>query len=1094
MGGGASVAKREELPKYLQTLRKGQSPKLLKTLVLVEALSSANENKEYLCGPSLGLISELCDILNRDFGDARDAALRIINNLSSQPNNNAELLDSSHGLVVLLSKILASAPGPSKVIAFTILLNLGSGPHAASTLLNPLQGLLPAIIDVLAIDDKELSKYCISLMGVLFMPKEGAASIGAVGAQLLPSLTHILLHRRGSLHSKTVNVVKRLLETCVADTRVVASSPDLGLLNALLMVTNDRNNESNHGKALQAMKFILSEEASVLNVAVTGNGLISGVAKLLTVETTATDAMSVVDAVLAVKSSVSRHYLALADSGIGAALSELLGNKLAPLSQKIWAISCLRVLLSIDDNRKLLGAEKLSLIPLLVSYVRSNTPELMQDGLVCLTLFAVEQTLIPQMVVPKYRLLPTIADIIKSDKGELRCAALGFLKYVAVVPTVREEICSYQLGIMSTIGLLLQEQSGEAVHLALLLLYFISEAVEDQVWFSAAELNILPQLVAMTGVDSRKSPEMKDNKKIAHFIIKNMSKTPENRQYMASPKVGLIPVLIQKCKANGKKMTEFAVETLSNIVEDCGIVCEAFSTYEFYPFLIDLIRNNEISPKYWSAESVESVGLSMLMNVCQWPQSHAPLLRMADTLPALSLIAAGEADIQAIKAVLTLALLIGSSEEKTHEEILKSNNICLRTMGTVLVNHTRSSRNLTAAPIFPMKLTLRALSMLSIADCNKSIILASPKLVNDLCGSIREFVNTSASAKFSFDYEIAKRVAESILYVLLGITLAFPSSTALLASDSFEEPTGLLESLDLIKGTDMHPVSKQTAAMLAWRLRNSMVDEDESVSRNFIAIIYSWPPSQTSRPELLECFAISLQSMNFNVIMIEDGNCRNVQEGPSSWNLPPDKAFPDTILARCSAAVIALSSGLSDSPNSSLMVQTAKAMEASGDLAIEYVCLESDFPLMKLDKKEGMKCCSMWLKSAIGKSKIRSLWALSNVEPASNKIGEAFDGIKQLRGAAVPIKRKNKKPAVYSKKEPRGNERRFDIAWGILQTPHKAKQKEELQNLIASIGVYNSKDLQLCDFDDLMCMSKLLKKLQMRNFNELLFDVVVDSA
>lgn len=1082
------MAKREEVPKYLQTIRKGQPSKLVKTLALVETLSSSNENKEYLCASALGLVLELCDILNKDQGEARDMCLKIFFNLSSQPANNVELMNPQYGLPALLANVLSTAPPPAKITAFSILLNLGAAQQSANKLLNPLHGLMSAIIAVLSIGDKELSKYAISLLACLFMAPGGASALGSGAAKLLTPMTHILLNNSGSLQGKTVSVVRRFAETAAPDVRIAASAPQLGLLNALLLIANDRSSETNHGKALQAIKFILSEEASVASVAVTGNGLIEGISKLCTQDSTAVDALAVLDMALASKISSCKAYLALADAGIGSVISEFLGDKKGLLDRKVWAVAALNNLLSVEDSRKLLGTEKLSLIPLLVSYVRSRIPELIKPVIMSLSIFATDESLIPQMTIPKYELLHNLTNIISTDKADLRYHALGFLQNAAASASVREEICSYRLGLMQHIAPILEEGTGETVFMALNLLYVLSKSEEDQVWFSAPDLGILPVLVKLAGGENNnKSPDAKNEKKYAYTIIRNMSKTPANRHYMASSKVCLIPFLIEKCKGSGKKKSELAIETLANIAEDSCAVCDAFSNYEFYQFLVDIVHTCDYSPSKWSAESVESIALTLLMHVSQWPQSHPPLLKIADTVPTLNLLAAGKC-VQGVKAVLALALLLGSSEDPADESLLADGNICLRTVNTVFIDQARSSRNLTIAPSFPLKVTLRALWMLSLSDINKITILASPKLIKDLCGALTAFINTPQSARFSSDYEIAKRVTETILDVLLSLTMAFTSSSTLLASDWLRDPESLRESLKALNSSDINIDAQQTAALLSWRLSNLKVDEEEAIARNFIAIIYSWPVSLRTSPELIECFALSLKSMNYNVVLIENGRCKNMPD-LSSWDLPGDVSFPANILARCSAAVVAVSSSLNNSPSCRLIVQTAVDLRSSDGLDIEFISLEPDFSLECLDKKLGKKCCSSWLRSVIGKNvKIRPLYTIANIEPVSNKIGESFDGIKELRGAVVS--RRKKKPVEYSKKDPRGNERRYEIAWGILQVPNKAKKIEELMSLIASIGVYNAMDLQLCDFDDLVCISKLLKKVQMRNFNEMVFDKV----
>ena len=637
-------------------------------------------------------------------------------------------------------------------------------------------------------------------------------------------------------------------------------------------------------------------------------------------------------------------------------------------------------------------------------------------------------------------------------------------------------------------GSILEQNTGEAVLLTLNILHVSSKCEEDQTWFSIPDMGILPALVKIASSQKSDNPERKQEKKLSFLVLRNMSKTPSTRQYMATPRINLIPFLIEKCKGSGKKKSEFALETLSNIAEDSDVVCDAFANYDFYPFLVDIVRSHETASSEWAADSIESIALTLLMHISQWRQSHSLLLKVDDTISALVHLAKGQ-DVQSMKAVITLAMLIGSSEDPQDQDILKNGHICLRTLGLVYPKNTRSSRNLSNQPKFPMKLTLRAVWLLSISDSNKEIMMSSSKLVSDLSVTVRTFVDTPSANKFDYDYEVAKKVVELVLDVLLSISLAFPDSLALTSSDAFIDCQQLALSLQDIQNTDIHDNFKQSALMLSWRIKNAQLEEDEMFSRHYIALIYDWPHYQSSRPELLECFALSLKSMNYQVVLVENGKCKDLPE-LSAWDLLADKAFPAAILARCSAAVVALSGGFNDSPSCRLMLKTALEIQDKEGFAIEYVSTDPDFSLEVSEKKLGMKSCSTWLRKAIGNVRIPSLWSVTNVEPVSNKVGEAFDGIKELRGKVAP--RKRKKAVQYTKRDPKGNERRYDIAWGILQVSNKAKDFNELSKLVSSIGAYSSLDLQLCDFDDLICMSKLLKKIPMRNFVELVLDTAPD--
>ncbi len=124
-----------------------------------------------------------------------------------------------------------------------------------------------------------------------------------------------------------------------------------------------------------------------------------------------------------------------------------------------------------------------------------------------------------------------------------------------------------------------------------------------------------------------------------------------------------------------------------------------------------------------------------------------------------------------------------------------------------------------------------------------------------------------------------------------------------------------------------------------------------------------------------------------------------------------------------------------------------------------------------------------WLRDFVGDSKVYQLTNVAQIEATSNKIGEQFDNLKALRGGGT-----HNKKLKYTKKPVDGNEDRYSAAWAIFQNPKKCLDQDSLNALITNIGVFAPVDLQECDFEDLLSIANLLKKIQRRNFIELVFD------
>lgn len=168
-------------------------------------------------------------------------------------------------------------------------------------------------------------------------------------------------------------------------------------------------------------------------------------------------------------------------------------------------------------------------------------------------------------------------------------------------------------------------------------------------------------------------------------------------------------------------------------------------------------------------------------------------------------------------------------------------------------------------------------------------------------------------------------------------------------------------------------------------------------------------------------------------------------------------------------------------------------MRESRHMSMKFVNLQSHFYLEPpSDKRLPSSVMPAWLCAAVADSKVYPMGSPQQFDAASKTIGESLDSLRDLRGAAsapaldVPVR--------YTKKELRGNEKRYALAWTLLSIPKHAEDTVALVALEAKLGVYCADDIMECDLDDLLSIANALKKIQRRNFIELILDAETASA
>jgi hypothetical protein len=131
-----------------------------------------------------------------------------------------------------------------------------------------------------------------------------------------------------------------------------------------------------------------------------------------------------------------------------------------------------------------------------------------------------------------------------------------------------------------------------------------------------------------------------------------------------------------------------------------------------------------------------------------------------------------------------------------------------------------------------------------------------------------------------------------------------------------------------------------------------------------------------------------------------------------------------------------------------------------------------------------------WMRTAIGDGKIYQMTSPAQFDATSRIIGETLDGLRTLRNVISSVSLEV--PVRYTKKDFVGNEKRYALAWTLLCVPKHVEDAAALAALEARLGVYCADDILACDRDDLLAIANALKKIQRRNFIELILDADIE--
>jgi hypothetical protein len=131
------------------------------------------------------------------------------------------------------------------------------------------------------------------------------------------------------------------------------------------------------------------------------------------------------------------------------------------------------------------------------------------------------------------------------------------------------------------------------------------------------------------------------------------------------------------------------------------------------------------------------------------------------------------------------------------------------------------------------------------------------------------------------------------------------------------------------------------------------------------------------------------------------------------------------------------------------------------------------------------------MRAAIADSKIYPMASPAQFDATARIIGEALDSLKELR--SITSSASFELPVRYTRKDYAGNEKRYALAWALLSVPRHAEDAAALVALEARLGVYSADDIVQCDLDDLLAIANALKKIQRRNFIELILDAEIES-
>jgi hypothetical protein len=901
MGGGASaVPTRHELPKYVLEIRKYRGkPKQLVPLTCCETLSAAADNKAFMGQAALGLIGELCLTLQSDAGEAREKCLKIILNISTLPTNATELLSPQLSMIPILTSIIKSNSSESATnSAFSIIQNLCANASNVSSVIKPENNLLSALVSVLdSNSSKEITRSAVAVTSALVLSEAALPMIGSRQLGMMKSFKNCLDQKiGGSTGGKILGIIKRLVSDGDEATKAYIASEELGLLPVLVKPFSSRNlkPDSNVLKILYILHNLLKNEANMLKVAAPGNPTVSGILRLVSDSEAGPAARAIVTALAKRSPKQVKLFLGSDEAAVIETASEILPNKSSDKSLVLWCLEIISEIATVPENCLALCRRERRICQSVGAIMSGKSDDLITAAAEFLCRVSSFPEFAPSWA--DLELLRTVCALVQSSNSKLQLVALMIICNTSTAESLKEPLCSYRVGLLSVVAPILEDQPDDVTMAVLTILLNLSTLQTNQVWLVAPDINLVPKLMNVTRTkgDTLSLVSLK--------ILRNVTTNVQNRAALAAPKAGLVAFLTEWAKRNHKKALCECLHALASLASESAAICDTFAVYDFYVFLVDAVGSSGSLPDSWAAaDSAEAGALNLLVQAAQWSASHPFLLGIADTLVVFGRLVQGK-HAYSKSAFLFLALLVGSSEDFGHMDLLRSGS---ENIDTFIRAYDGSD------------IATSALKTLSIGESIKESLLRNRTLIASLQENISRYVFASISQKFDVSYDPAKRRhAEVSVEILLNLSFAIKDDATLRESNVFGNTASIIQLLKTCSNSDFHTNAKQAAVILSSRLSVAESDQEESPrtsSKSFVAVIYFWE-SDNHRPEIIECMAVSLRSMDYDVVLIENGSC--VQETEAAkWNWDATRlATPAQILSGCSAAVLCLSRGFNDSP------------------------------------------------------------------------------------------------------------------------------------------------------------------------------------
>jgi hypothetical protein len=607
------------------------------------------------------------------------------------------------------------------------------------------------------------------------------------------------------------------------------------------------------------------------------------------------------------KNGRNRIYLASQDSGLLPVCRDLLLHVGTLKDLQLWSLRIFEALFESNDVKMAICLDSFDILILLASIVRDQTPDLALPALKLLCVVSSVPLGAKKLLSREINLQICILNSINSGFLDAKHFSLSLLFNISEVDELRGPLADPSIGLLIPAVPLVQDVNPDISCIILNCLQNLVSCKAARCFIGSEVLGLMPRLVAILNFGDN------DKKKTCLKICLAVSECAVLHGYLGTSSLGLVSLLQSFPRVKGGKNTTVraSIQIVANILRTSATVCKASESPAFCTYLVELLSESERNPGHWAEDSTESTALLCLMHFSQWSQSSNYLIQSGFLAVASRILR--EENKQAIKCLIALALLIGSSEYQGHMDLLTSSKTSLKELILLMEK--------VPACDFDEVILLRALFELSSNDSYVVGLLSKKDVMKLLVGILKMKLDDLTGDMSVEGIDGAKTCIELIVGFFFNISFQCISNADLQSRGIFSDFPLLIDLIEAVRrNRHISLVPKRAACLFASRLINTARPPPAVLPpRPFVAVVYSWLDQSVPRNPGVDALLSMLRTLEYRVLRIEDGVCF-LDEDQVGTQVPSIDCSIDatleTNLMHCGAVVVCLSNELIKAPAS----------------------------------------------------------------------------------------------------------------------------------------------------------------------------------